>query len=181
MVLQYRPGKANARADALSRREQDLPLDANDARLQHRYRQLLKPTTASEEEIEDPTDAVLTFCSRIQQTTEETPQEPNTTEPADETPEINTALQDIWNQAIANDHNYTDARQAVLNRERRFPAHLELKASIAECRIDEDMLLLYRNRKWVPASEPLRTMLMQETHCSPAAGHPGRELSLIHI
>ena len=175
MVLQYRPGEANSRADALSRREQDLPSDANDARLQHRYRQLLKPTTASEEEMEDSTDAVLTFCSRVQQTTEDTPQEPTTTESAEETPETNTALQDLWNQAITNDHNYTDARQAVLNGERRFPAHLDLKASIAECRVDEDMLLLYRNRKWVPASEPLRTMLMQETHCSPAAGHPGRE------
>jgi len=175
MVLQYRPGKANVRADALSRREQDLPANANDARLQHRYRQLLKPTTASEEEMEDSTDAVITFCSRVRHTREETAQEPTTTEPSAATTETNTALQDMWNQAISNDQIYTDARQAVINGERRFPVHLELKASIAECRIDEDLFLLYRNRKWVPASEPLRTMLIHETHSSPAAGHPGRE------
>ena len=47
MVLQYRPEKANERADALSRREQDLPANADDSRIQHRYRQLFKATTAN--------------------------------------------------------------------------------------------------------------------------------------
>jgi hypothetical protein len=162
MVLQYRPGKANARADALSRREQDLPANANDARLQHRYRQLLKPTTASEDEMEDSIDNVITFCNRVQHI-------PNATS------ETSTVLQDMWYQGIANDQVYIDARQAVLNGERRFPPHLELKASITECSVGEDMLFLYRNRKWVPASEPLRTTLMHETHSSSATGHPGRE------
>jgi hypothetical protein len=36
-------------------------------------------------------------------------------------------------------------------------------------------LLYFRNRKWVPASEPLRTRLIHEIYSSPAVGHPGRE------
>jgi hypothetical protein len=36
MEILYRPGKENVRADALSRREQDLPADAEDDRLQKR-------------------------------------------------------------------------------------------------------------------------------------------------
>ncbi|KAI1668835.1 hypothetical protein L13192_06294 [Pyrenophora tritici-repentis] len=36
MEILYRPGKQNIRADALSRREQDLPVDANDDQLRGR-------------------------------------------------------------------------------------------------------------------------------------------------
>jgi hypothetical protein len=36
MEILYRPGKQNIRADALSRREQDLPADTNDDQLQKR-------------------------------------------------------------------------------------------------------------------------------------------------
>ena len=45
MEIAYRPGQENERADALSRREQDMPKDQSDERLQHRYMQLLKPAT----------------------------------------------------------------------------------------------------------------------------------------
>jgi transposase InsO family protein len=63
MEILYRPGKQNVRADALSRREQDLPEDAEDERLQKRVVQVLKPTSlcyeeASEDE-EDLADTVV--------------------------------------------------------------------------------------------------------------------------
>ncbi|RYO52776.1 hypothetical protein AA0116_g11622 [Alternaria tenuissima] len=45
MEMLYRPGKENVRADALSRREQDMPEDAEDERLQKRIIQVLKPTS----------------------------------------------------------------------------------------------------------------------------------------
>ena len=61
MVLQYRLGKADERADALSRKEQDLPANADDSPIQHRYQRLLKATSAKEEEIDDLTDAVIMF------------------------------------------------------------------------------------------------------------------------
>ena len=41
--LAFRPGKLAGKPDALSRREQDIPKDAFDERLQHRVTQLLKP------------------------------------------------------------------------------------------------------------------------------------------
>ena len=50
MEILYRPGKQNVRADALSRREQDLPEDAGDERLQKRIVQILKPTSRCYEE-----------------------------------------------------------------------------------------------------------------------------------
>ena len=40
--IQHRPGKLNAASDALSRGEQDIPVDADDQRLKDRELQLLK-------------------------------------------------------------------------------------------------------------------------------------------
>jgi hypothetical protein len=45
--ITYIPGKDNERANALSRREQDMPKDGEDERLQARMIQLLKPETLS--------------------------------------------------------------------------------------------------------------------------------------
>jgi hypothetical protein len=166
ITLQYRPGKLNERADALLRREQDLPANAEDARLKHRYWQLLKPTTAAEEEVEDSTDAVITFSSIISPLKAFSAQiEPM--EPA--------ALEELWKQAIEEDTVYLTALQCVKGGERRFPTYLELKASIAECYADGNSVLHFRNRKWVPNSEPLRTRLIYKIHASLATGHPGRE------
>lgn len=43
--LQYRPGKQAVRPDALSRREQDVPQDANDERVSHRSRAIFGNVT----------------------------------------------------------------------------------------------------------------------------------------
>ena len=48
-----------------------------------------------------------------------------------------------------------------------------MKVSISECEITDDDRLLFRGRRWVPASEPLRTRILQDTHDSPMVGHPG--------
>jgi len=45
---------------------------------------------------------------------------------------------------------------------------------MSECR-EENGVLYFRNRKWAPNSETLRTKLIQDVHDSPIAGHPGRE------
>ena len=42
-TISYLKGKDNIRADALSRREQDIPKEEEDDRLQYRMIQLLKP------------------------------------------------------------------------------------------------------------------------------------------
>jgi hypothetical protein len=47
----YQPSKENVRADALLRREQDLPKGAEDERLQKRFVQILKLTNSYYEEL----------------------------------------------------------------------------------------------------------------------------------
>ena len=42
-TISYLPGKENIQADALSRRDQDIPVDTTDERIQHRTAQLIKP------------------------------------------------------------------------------------------------------------------------------------------
>ena len=58
MEILYRPGKQNIRADALSRREQDLPADANNDQLQKRCIQVLKPTALYYREEDKETDVI---------------------------------------------------------------------------------------------------------------------------
>jgi hypothetical protein len=155
--IAYRPGKQNPRADALSRREQDMPQDAADDRIQHRYMQLLRPTTRVIKE----EDSVTAF--------------PATT-PSEEV-EANNELELLWDIAVEEDEQYSAIRQAVLNGERRLPPSLSLKISIADCAVDQDSRLLYRDRRWVPQSEPLRTELINNAHSPAVAGHPGRQVT----
>lgn len=42
-TIAYRPGKLRAQPDALTRRDQDLPVSQDDKRLQYRVAQLLSP------------------------------------------------------------------------------------------------------------------------------------------
>ena len=53
--LEYRPGKLNAAADALSRRDQDVPQGLDDDRIKGRLSQILKPKHFSQSEITGPT------------------------------------------------------------------------------------------------------------------------------
>ena len=62
--------------------------------------------------------------------------------------------------------------------ERSFPPDIALKfrANIAECTVAADSVLRGREgRVWVPDYEPLRTAIIQQTHDSQLAGHPGRD------
>jgi hypothetical protein len=80
------------------------------------------------------------------------------------------ALEELRKQAIEEDTVYLTALQCVRGGERCFPTYLELKASIAECYADNNSVLHFRNRKWVPNSEPPRTRLIHEIHTLPATG-----------
>jgi len=165
MVISYRPGKLNERADALSRREQDMPEGASDERLQHRYMQLLKPVTVDEIENPDDEDPIPIMATRVaEQVT-----------PTSTTAQGDLPFEEQWAEARARDEEYLRARQAVLNGERRFPVEMGWKASISECSVDEYMDLRYRDRRWVPNDEPLRTGIICTLHTSPALGHPGRD------
>ena len=199
-TISYVPGKDNERADALSRREQDMPKDANDDRLEQRMIQLLKPNTlrnlpkdiilaapvrtrrsrlreeeTHEEEAsaENPNDMMHGGAHEQEAQEEGPPSSYETTDrPMNATP---THLELLWDQATQEDTTYAAAQDAVRQGRRLFPSELKLKVSIAECSLSAQGKLLFRDRQWVPELEELRTKLIQEVHDSEACGHPGRE------
>jgi hypothetical protein len=146
--FKYRTGEENARADALSRREQDNPTE-EDPRVQSRTMRLLRPIEGG---------AVLNI-------------HPLATEAYNSQQTIDTQ----WEHAYDQDHDYQKAIRAIREDARKFPPELQLKVSVSECSIDSQGYLRFRGRRWVPEFEPLRTKLIQIAHDSTITGHPGRE------
>ncbi|MDI6015458.1 reverse transcriptase domain-containing protein [Escherichia coli] len=182
----YRPGILNSMADALSRREQDLPRDQADERLASREVKLLKDEWIESENLtqvrfqKGPEEGKgnLTQVRFQKQGINEASAclvqlESPTGPPPDETP----TLEEAWEHARANDPVLKDLERAVREGKPRFPVHLGVKASISECSLSQTDELLWRGRRWVPADEPLRTRIIQETHDSALSGHPGREVT----
>jgi len=167
-VISYLPGKENTQADALSRRDQDLPTNTTDERVQHRTALLIRP-----EIVRDVVVGTIVL-SRAQGTCSYLPRFTGEIKAAPVVVNTMGELSAQWDQAKLKDASYDEMVKAVYTGERKFPATLGVKVSISECDI-EDNQLLFRGRKWVPDSEPLRTRLIQETHDSVMAGHPGRE------
>src|SRR5208282_3656250 len=173
------PGKDNERADALSRRDQDLPRDAHDDRLLDRHIQLLRP------EVLAAHATVYAMPVKTQKTrieTEDTaqgaPQEFMDTLPI--VGELPDELAD-WGTAIDQDDEYQAIRKAVEDRERKMPLEYGLKVSITECTLSLRRDLLFRDRKWVPSTGNLRTRIIQRTHDSVVGGHPGREATYAFV
>jgi hypothetical protein len=172
-VIIYIPGKENERADALSRRDQDLPANSDDKRLTDRNIQLLKPEVLAKY----PIVRVTPIRTRrthtegsIDQSSVETPEESAETILG----ELPDELQD-WDTAVTDDKEYQEVRKAVQDGNRTMPKHLRLRVSIGECSLSDKGVVLFRGRRWVPASKSLRTRIIQTTHDSVVAGHPGRE------
>lgn len=204
LELLYRPGKQNVRADALSRREQDLPIGAEDERLQKRFVQIFKPTNSYCEELieEDSDDGTLVMVARprrergiasmsedqsdrLDALSQEEDTPPPTEDGSDQPPteELGEGertqrneLEELWEETAAKDRVYQGALEAVKNCERRFPVRLGLKCSIEDCSADGGVLL-FRGRKWVPDNDKLRTAIISNAHDSLVTGHPGRELT----
>jgi hypothetical protein len=59
--IAYRPGVDNVRADALSRRHQDMPANSSDARISRRFLQIFKPVTATTDEELSEDEALRSF------------------------------------------------------------------------------------------------------------------------
>jgi hypothetical protein len=157
--LHYRPGKLAVRPDALSRREQDVPIGIQDVRLSNRLRTLF------------PTIRVQTGRTRLSDQDEEAPLDFQASIRLFEDDE----LQSLWEQARLTDTTYQAISQALKNGDRRLAAQLQVKTSLSECHLDERGLLCFRNRVWIPESEPLRTKIIQKIHDSHVTGHPGRD------
>ena len=167
-VLIFRPGKLNHVADALSRRDQDLPADASDERLEYRKKQLISPEMMDPYSV--PEDSIRAFPAVTAALDEDKNDDDDTSQPTGGIP-----LEEQWETAKEMDPAYVEIEKAVKERAPRFPAHLRLHVSISECTMDNDELR-WRGRRWVPDYEPLRTRIVQEMHDSTLSGHPGREV-----
>jgi hypothetical protein len=170
MEIAYRPGKSNPRADALSRRHQDMPANASDERLSHRFLQVFKPTTATPDNNLADDEALKIFSCHI--TTAICCNPVSVSSQSSQH-----GLEQLWEEARDKDQVYQSAWKAVKDGERKFPTALDLRLSISECKIDDLGNLLYQNWRWVPESEPLRTGIIHAIHTSRALGHPGRNLT----
>lgn len=208
----YRPGSLNGVADALSRREQDLP-KGGDTRFEGREGVLIEPEFFTGKELRPGTVCVSPVRVRAypvrtrrqtqedlgaaNQTRSDDPDTVNQTVGDDDVDDVTDQTQDRdpehaqgeypgtndQTQDFTLDAQIRDARTqdlvlqqleaAVRARSPRFPPHLQVKISISECDLNWNGELLYRGRRWVPNSEPLRTRIIEETHRSPMVGHPG--------
>lgn len=156
--IMYIPGKTNVRADALSRRDQDMPKES-DARIEYRTIQLLKPRMIRHL----PRDTLQVSPIRTRERGN------------DECPKNTNDLEDLWRQARQDDKTYEQMVKSVREEKKTFPANLRLKVSISECSLTPAGHLMFRERLWVPDLEKLRTKIIQDTHDSQACGHPGRD------
>jgi len=181
-LIVHVPGKSNERADALSRRDQDMPADATDERIADRNVQLLRPEMLAK----GPSIRVAYVRTRRQiandQSSEVTDEQP--TLPTDDhldqitddqiAGELPEELQE-WSRAVTDDKEYQEIRKTIQEDRRTFPSKLKLKVSIRECTVSKKGDVLFRGRRWVPNKPTLRTSIIQTTHDSLIAGHPGRE------
>jgi hypothetical protein len=195
-IISYIPGKQNERADALSRREQDSPKGAEDDRLQHRMVQLLKPETIRKlkgstmvasaksshhkpvQLAEQEQQPLVEPLQRTEEAMEAMPLAEEELLAGDEMP---TEDETLWTQGKDQDITYRGIIDSITQQRRTFPMDLGLKVSIGECSLSANNEPLFRERRWVPNWEPLRTKIIQKTHDSLSTGHPGREglLSLL--
>lgn len=159
--LSYIKGSTNTTADALSRRAQDTPQNDADERVAHRTMQLLPDTSLQGL----PARIRLSPVQVIPAIEERALEIVGEAEP----------LVELWAQGMAQDHSYAAIIDAIQKGDRKFKPELKLQVSIAECSMEDDKLQ-FRGRRWVPNLEELRTKLIQRTHDSVMAGHPGREV-----
>jgi hypothetical protein len=147
-----------------------MPTDDKDERLQKRLIQVLKPTVSCYEEEEEEENNIIAKPMRVLALPAATQREDR------EDARRQHDIEVLWNHAVETDQLYQGARQAVAGQQRKFPVAFQLKCSIAECKV-EDQVLYYRDRKWVPDHEPLRTSIIEQIHTSAITGHPGREIT----
>ncbi|KAJ6436948.1 retrovirus polyprotein [Purpureocillium lavendulum] len=169
-TIVHRPGKDATVPDALSRREQDMPHSAEDERLRGRRLQLLQPTKGG---------GLVTIVKSGYVSKGDADQPGDATAEQDESvenPFTEPEVQELWKEGLKQHNRYWLIRKAVQEGERRLPSQWGLPVMLSECSIDAGQRLCWRERIWVPNYEPLRTRLMQETHDSALAGHPGRDM-----
>jgi RNase H-like domain found in reverse transcriptase/Reverse transcriptase (RNA-dependent DNA polymerase)/Integrase zinc binding domain/Chromo (CHRromatin Organisation MOdifier) domain len=160
-IIKFRPGKQGEKPDALTRRSQDLPSSALDARNLYQQQTVLKPHNLSDAVKEDLQIHALT---RAQRSNTEDDQEDDTSSVPD--------LEAMMDEAYTNDEVLQSIREASIRGDRLF-RHPECKLSMADVTVSGHRVF-YCGRLVVPDNNDLRAALLTRHHDSPVAGHPGR-------
>jgi hypothetical protein len=183
--LTYRPGKLGGKPDALTRRSQDLPQDANDARNQHQEQTILQPEhlewlNLNCTSIESPEGLEISgngpLFLRLEEEDTETDPEPSPEPSPDSDSETDgedepegPSLEDLFQQGYEEDPLPNETLARLRTGQRHSP-----DISLGDCE-DREGWLYYRRRRYVPNYEPLQLRLLETYHDRPTAGHPGRE------
>ncbi|KAL2885130.1 retrovirus polyprotein [Ceratocystis lukuohia] len=167
-TLIHRPGTTQVTSDALSRRDQDLPHDLSDDRLQSRVHQMLRPCGKN---------FVIAAAIWAKNPDKDPEGLEVTSHPSLPSPFSDPELHALWDTALRHNERYWQARLAVQEKARTFPNDWGLPWQISECSLDSETRLLWRERLWIPAYEPLRTALIQATRDSSLTGHPGTTIT----
>ena len=78
-------------------------------------------------------------------------------------------------------NEYLIVWNAICEDRRKLPPELRLKVLIGEYSILEKGHVLFRERKWVPLSNNLRTYIIQTLYNSIVKGYPGQEATYAFI
>ena len=147
----FRPGKANGKADALTRRSGDLPMEGD--RRGRPFQAILDHTRFSNFPEPDP----------------DTPATINSATPMRNPILCQTVTKYNMNiqTALAEDKLAKEIVQALANRAKQYP-----KVPLGECTIDNNLLYVYC-LLYVPDDENMYWEIMYAHHDHPAVGHPG--------
>jgi RNase H-like domain found in reverse transcriptase/Reverse transcriptase (RNA-dependent DNA polymerase)/Integrase zinc binding domain/Integrase core domain/Chromo (CHRromatin Organisation MOdifier) domain len=164
--ITYRPGKAGAKPDALTRRSGDLPQEGDD-RLAHQSQVLLKSHNI-DPAIFSAAQVILRGAATSQPSSFHAPPPPCEDRPTPP-PSLNTLFGDGYAADPFPDH-VIDLLRKGATRSKRI--------SLAQCSVGPNNRLYYDERLFVPKHDPLRLELIRRHHDIPTAGHPGRAKTL---
>jgi hypothetical protein len=176
--ITYRPGKANGKADALTRKRGDRPTGDTDERQKHQFQTILTakrihPSLRAElkdvakEPETDVAEAELALVDYALQ--DETLLSPISAD-SDELPR---PLEARIKEAQSTDDTTRRVIQKLKNGDRK-----DHEVTLAHATIKADKLYI-DERLWVP--ESARTEVIEAVHSTPETGHPGLAKTLFHL
>ena len=164
-IISYQSGKKNEKADALTRKPNERPINENNKKLEHRM-QMLLPPQRFEHAVEH---AVNLEPIEVENSPEDITSAVDPAEPHEDY----STLPDKIKSANRVDDLCTEvcAYLEAPSNKKKPATHLN------SCRISNS-LLIKGNRIWVPKGDHLRVKVIKEVHDQPAVGHPEAKQTL---
>jgi len=161
----YRSSELNTRADALTRRSGDLPLNEKNSRREHQWQTVLKPKNL---EIQVLTNVLDDSDSEASESSDSKGESviSEQSEPSEEM-SMN-ELEEQLSAAYFNDEWVQTVVTALRDGQRKLK-----EFPLAKCTLRSDRVY-YRDRLLVPEDEKLQLRLLQLSHDTPIASHSGR-------